>query len=58
MTHCDLKPDNILIDENGPKIIDFGSAFHNDDTENFGMVTPEYMAPEVLDILHNWSKYS
>lgn len=22
------------------------------------MVTPEYMAPEVLDIMTNWTKYS
>ncbi len=58
MTHCDLKPDNILIDETGLKIIDFGSSFSHDEQDNFGMLTPEYMAPEVLDIVSNWSKYS
>lgn len=58
VTHCDLKPDNILIKDNVPKIIDFGSAFLNEESEQFGMITPEYMAPEVLEIMHNWSKYS
>ncbi|KAM3135867.1 hypothetical protein pb186bvf_011996 [Paramecium bursaria] len=58
VTHCDLKPDNILIDETGLKIIDFGSSFSHDEQDNFGMLTPEYMAPEVLDIVSNWSKYS
>lgn len=58
VTHFDLKPDNILVENNRPKIIDFGSAFSNDDKDQFGMITPEYMAPEALDIMHNWTKYS
>ena len=33
------------------KLIDFGSAFNFDDNGNIGMATPEYMPPEVLDIL-------
>ncbi|CAD8111395.1 unnamed protein product [Paramecium primaurelia] len=58
VTHFDLKPDNILVENNIPKIIDFGSAFSNEDKDQFGMITPEYMAPEALDIMHNWTKYS
>lgn len=53
-THCDLKPENILIEFEAAsnslksvKIIDYGSSFTYSDQENIGMVTPEYMAPEV-----------
>ena len=28
------------------------------DEDNLGMVTPEYMAPEVLEIIQNWGKLS
>ena len=45
MVHSDLKPDNILIREDGPhftaRLIDFGSAFSFDYPENLGMATPE-----------------
>lgn len=33
VTHFDLKPDNILLENNIPKIIDFGSAFNHDDKD-------------------------
>ena len=33
VTHFDLKPDNILVENNIPKIIDFGSAFSNEDKD-------------------------
>ena len=60
IVHSDIKPDNILFEMNNSsktepklklKLIDFGSAFNFDDNGNIGMATPEYMPPEVLDIL-------
>ena len=48
--HCDIKPDNILLDENGDIIIvDFGIArtSTSNGTQTIGlMVTPSYAAPE------------
>jgi serine/threonine protein kinase len=32
------------------KLIDFGSAIELNHPSNFGMITPEYMPPEVLKI--------
>ena len=56
--HADLKPDNILVDFDGKrilslKVIDFGSAFFFDNDSNISASTPEYLAPEVLHYLEN-----
>lgn len=51
--HCDIKPANILINQNGDaKITDFGLSHlanaNNDDYE--GLIgTPQYMAPEYIE---------
>jgi serine/threonine protein kinase len=62
LVHCDLKPENILIDYsydendkkiiyNSFKIIDFGSSFYIDQPDNFSSNTPEYMSPEITDLI-------
>ena len=49
VTHRDIKPDNILIDQDGRALVaDFGIAHHTSDAPIAGRVqgTPEYLSPE------------
>jgi cGMP-dependent protein kinase len=49
ITHRDIKPDNIMIDERGYlKMIDFGTAVILKDFTNTIVGTPHYIAPEIL----------
>lgn len=49
VVHCDLKPDNVVLGQDGPRVIDFGIARALGNTETASsrvMGTTAYMAPE------------
>ncbi|WBB80545.1 serine/threonine-protein kinase [Micromonospora sp. WMMD882] len=49
VVHCDLKPDNVVLGRDGPRVIDFGIARALGNTETVTsrvMGTTAYMAPE------------
>ncbi|GAA1550079.1 hypothetical protein GCM10009678_36250 [Actinomadura kijaniata] len=50
VVHRDLKPANVLLGPDGPRVIDFGVARHDDMSQSTTGVkgTPRYMAPEVF----------
>ena len=48
--HRDVKPDNILFDDEDIKLTDFGLARNMKDHKNLSMVgTPYYVSPEMID---------
>lgn len=67
IVHCDIKPDNVLLDYNAEsnledpidfskmKLIDFGSAFRLEEPDNFSSNTPEYMPPEITELIERKS---
>src|SRR2546423_10515579 len=52
LVHRDLKPSNVLLDDSGPRIIDFGIVALPDATSPLTtsiIGTPSYLAPDLID---------
>lgn len=45
IAHCDVKPDNVVVSEGRPRLIDFGLAHQRTDAPSHAG-TPAYLAPE------------
>jgi serine/threonine protein kinase len=62
--HADIKPENILIEYTtvpsftitNVKIIDFGSAFYASNPSNINSNTPEYLSPEMTEVVEGKNK--
>jgi eukaryotic-like serine/threonine-protein kinase len=46
LIHCDIKPENVLVTDNGLKLMEFSITNHETMPEGHATGTPEYMSPE------------
>lgn len=49
LLHRDLKPAHVLVDDRGPRLVDFGLAIDREQAANVTVGTAAYLADEVLD---------
>jgi serine/threonine protein kinase len=58
LTHTDLKPENVMLDQRGVVLIDFGSAVWDHQTHFHLINTRQYRAPEVILKAGQWGHAS